>query len=188
MGRREAFLQLSARSAVLGSLAAVLGSLEGAALSPAWAAGGQPQELSGPVKAAVDAALDKFVVKAKVCLVAQPHMYTRAHACMQQQRSLPPHASTGAAAKGRVIVLYRQQLSLSPASHLIPSLANSYTVSACTPRRALCCCGLPTTTPPRSARRTARAAPTRPYSLSLAGLKTRGSRGAGASSNRYAVL
>lgn len=67
VSRREAFLQLSG-TAVLASLGCVLGS-NGllAPAQPAWAAG-QPQELSGAVKAAVDKALDRFVVKSKVWL------------------------------------------------------------------------------------------------------------------------
>lgn len=67
MNRREAFLQLSS-TALLGSLSLALGSQ--AVLTPArpaWAAG-QPRELTGPAKAAVDKALDKFVVKSKVCV------------------------------------------------------------------------------------------------------------------------
>jgi hypothetical protein len=67
-------LQLSG-TALLGSLGAMLGS-QGLLLpaQPAWAAGG-PQELAGPVRAAVDKALDKFVAKAKVGL--QPALIRR---------------------------------------------------------------------------------------------------------------
>lgn len=64
--RREAFLQLSS-TALLGSLVSVLGSQAVLApAQPAWAAG-EPRELTGAAKAAVDKALDKFVVKSKVC-------------------------------------------------------------------------------------------------------------------------
>jgi hypothetical protein len=65
VSRRETLLQLSS-TAVLGSLGVVLGSLNLLTRTqPAWAAG-EPRELAGAVKEAVDQALDKFVVKAKV--------------------------------------------------------------------------------------------------------------------------
>lgn len=65
ISRRSAFLQLSS-AALLGSVGLVLGC-QGllSPAQPAWAAG-EPQELTGAVKAAVDKALDKFVVKSKV--------------------------------------------------------------------------------------------------------------------------
>jgi hypothetical protein len=68
LNRREAFLQLSS-TVLLGSVGLALGS-QGvlAPAHPAWAAG-QPRELTGPAKAAVDKALDKFVVKSKVCVM-----------------------------------------------------------------------------------------------------------------------
>lgn len=64
VGRRHAILQLSG-TVFAGSFAAVL--VGQGVLTPAgWSAAGQPQQLSGSVKAAVDSALNKFVVKSKV--------------------------------------------------------------------------------------------------------------------------
>lgn len=69
ISRRSALLQLSS-TALLGSVGLVLGS-QGllSPAQPAWAAG-EPRELTGAVKAAVDKALDKFVVKSKVHVMA----------------------------------------------------------------------------------------------------------------------